>query len=254
VNDYSYETSGFDSFLSRSIDNLSQATLDSNGPSNTAFAYDRAQISGALGDTFNIGNIKFDGKAGVISVGDWLKIGSLETGNGLALYETNGNLILDIVQDEKGRARLGITDSSNKKRLVAGRFPDGNVKMKLSQDTYEVDTAEDDKLIWSSDFNSFKIVGTGVATVGAALAGGTNFTTVSHNLGYVPIVLAHLNGPDSSPLPIILPDVSTGNIFGAITIEFLSTTSFQFWSYASTGSGGLPSNTIKYYLLRETAI
>jgi hypothetical protein len=59
--DYNYNSSGFDDFLSRSIDNLNQANLDAPGPQSRSLAYDRAQISGSLGDILRIGNIFLDG-------------------------------------------------------------------------------------------------------------------------------------------------------------------------------------------------
>ena len=58
--DYSYETSGFDGFLSRSIDDLSQVNLDSAGPQSTAMRYDSAQVSGFLGDSLQVGNVKIN--------------------------------------------------------------------------------------------------------------------------------------------------------------------------------------------------
>ena len=58
--DYDYTTSGFDGFLSRSVDDLSQANLDSAGPQTTAMRYDSAQVSGMLGDTLQIGNVKIN--------------------------------------------------------------------------------------------------------------------------------------------------------------------------------------------------
>ena len=60
--EYSYENAGFDGFLSRSIDQLSQVNLDSPGPSTNQIRYDASQTSGILGDKFKIGNILFDGK------------------------------------------------------------------------------------------------------------------------------------------------------------------------------------------------
>lgn len=68
--DYSYVEAGFDSFLSRSIDNLSQANLDSDGPRTTAIRYDSAQITGALGDTARIGRIYLNGAEGNIVIND----------------------------------------------------------------------------------------------------------------------------------------------------------------------------------------
>ncbi len=67
---YDYTSSGFDSFLSRSIDDLSQINLDSTGPRTTALRYDSAQVSGALGDILRIGKIQLDGVEGSIALYD----------------------------------------------------------------------------------------------------------------------------------------------------------------------------------------
>lgn len=64
--DYDYTSSGFDGFLSRSIDDLSQTNLDSAGPRSTAMRFDSAQLSGYLGDTFQAGGTLFT-KKGIIS-------------------------------------------------------------------------------------------------------------------------------------------------------------------------------------------
>lgn len=68
--DYTYESAGLDGFLSRSIDNLSQVTLDSPGPVTTSMAYDRSQVTGSLGDTLQLGKINFNGSAGNIIIND----------------------------------------------------------------------------------------------------------------------------------------------------------------------------------------
>lgn len=68
--DYNYQLAGFDGFMSRSIDDLSQVTLDSAGPQSAAIAFDRGQQSGAFGDTVQIGHIKLDGAAGRIVMDD----------------------------------------------------------------------------------------------------------------------------------------------------------------------------------------
>lgn len=68
--DYDYTAAGLDGFLSRSIDNLAQATLDSPGPVSTAVAYDRAQVTGPLGNVLQVGNISLDGINGRISLFD----------------------------------------------------------------------------------------------------------------------------------------------------------------------------------------
>lgn len=67
---YDYTTAGFDGFLSRSIDDLSQINLGSQGPVSTAQAFDRTQVSGAIGDSFQVGRITIDGVSGRISILD----------------------------------------------------------------------------------------------------------------------------------------------------------------------------------------
>lgn len=58
--DYNYETAGFDSFLSRSIDGIPQTNLDSLGPISREVGYDRSQFSGSTSDTIRIGQTKVD--------------------------------------------------------------------------------------------------------------------------------------------------------------------------------------------------
>lgn len=57
---YDYNDAGFDSFLSRSIDNLTQINLDSQGPVSTQMKFDTAQVSGMVGDTLQIGQVRIN--------------------------------------------------------------------------------------------------------------------------------------------------------------------------------------------------
>jgi len=77
ANDYTYESSGFDGFLSRSIDNLSRTNLESSGPTSTNIRYDSSQMSGRLGDTLQVGNIRINKTNITISDGgtDFLLMG-----------------------------------------------------------------------------------------------------------------------------------------------------------------------------------
>lgn len=54
-NEYDYTQSGFDSFLSRSVDELAQQNLGSPGPVSQAISFDRAQLSGKFPDIVRIG-------------------------------------------------------------------------------------------------------------------------------------------------------------------------------------------------------
>lgn len=69
-NDYDYGKAGFDGFMSRSIDDVVQITLDSPGPQSNTIAYDRTQVSGMLGDTLQIGAISLNGASGTIIIND----------------------------------------------------------------------------------------------------------------------------------------------------------------------------------------
>lgn len=68
--DYNYETAGFDSFLTRSIDSVQQINLDSPIPINNTLRFDSTQISGALGDTMRLGRIFLNGAQGNIILND----------------------------------------------------------------------------------------------------------------------------------------------------------------------------------------
>ena len=50
-----YTDAGFDGFLSRSVDDNPRINLDSRGPVSTQMSFDRAQVSGFMGDTLQIG-------------------------------------------------------------------------------------------------------------------------------------------------------------------------------------------------------
>lgn len=63
---YDYSNAGLDSFLSRSIDDISQVNLDSTGPRSSAIRYDDSQQSGMMGDMIRIGKITLNGQDGNI--------------------------------------------------------------------------------------------------------------------------------------------------------------------------------------------
>lgn len=65
---YDYSSSGLDNFLSRGLDDVAMANLDSQGPVSRQIAYDRTQVTGSLGDKAVIGRIVLDGVEGSITV------------------------------------------------------------------------------------------------------------------------------------------------------------------------------------------
>lgn len=83
MDNYNYETAGFDGFLSRSVDTLVQSNLESTGPVSTAMRFDSAQVSGMLGDTLQIGGVRLENNAIIVNDGqnDFLLIGDDGQGN-----------------------------------------------------------------------------------------------------------------------------------------------------------------------------
>lgn len=70
-NNYSYETSGFDGFFSRSVDDTPQINLNSTGPVTRSMSFDRAQLSGRFPDIVKIGkSISLDGPGKNIVLSD----------------------------------------------------------------------------------------------------------------------------------------------------------------------------------------
>lgn len=109
---YDYSSSGLDKFFSRSIDNLNQVNLDSQGPISNSMPFDRGQTSGQVGDIFKVGNIIFDGKNSTVTIND---------GNSNAAVVING-------KDK----RIEIRDTSNL-RVMAGQLPDTNYGWAVSK-------------------------------------------------------------------------------------------------------------------------
>ena len=66
--DYDYGDAGFDGFMNRSIDSISQFNLDSPGPNVQQVRYDSTQVSGMMGDSLQLGDITMDGVKGRITI------------------------------------------------------------------------------------------------------------------------------------------------------------------------------------------
>ena len=119
-----------------------------------------------------------------------------------------------------------IRDDSGEERLLIGYhqdgFADGNVGIKLSQSGVNVLSATDKDLIFSSSFNSFKIVESGTAEVTAPGVLGTSANVrVTHQVGYNPLVVAYgAYSPTGTAFPLPLYSVVlTGADAGKIGIE-----------------------------------
>lgn len=161
------------------------------------------------------------------------------------------------VQDGENKAALGFYGAANKFGL------------KVADDGVDVLTATDDQLVFNSEQNTFKIVGSGTVTVGSFTVtfagndwktGSATTVTIPHGLSYVPAIKAYINNASSYyPIPLSLTSVVTG-VGGGFVVEqfrvYVDSTNIYFM-HDGYGFNAITTNyssaTIKYYLLQETA-
>lgn len=228
------------------------------------------------------GNVKIDGSNDRISIeanGTIVNIGDVsDTDNitGVSVIDPTTNQPLAILgRDNSTNSTSGLTiyDSTNTRRMLGGQYPDGNIKIALSQSGFDVATATDDQLIWSSDFNAFKIVLTGEAIITVPNPQGTDFSSqkvVTHNLGYIPSYLVYVSPPasyfDFANIRQLVPffeyaifdSANPGNIEGyhingVGDVGFITETQIAFDLGFVADFGTTPGDWIfKYYLMRET--
>ncbi len=172
-------------------------------------------------------------------------------------------------------ARTSITkDDSGKQRLLIGYqdspgFSNGKVGIKLSQVGIDVGAATNDQLIFSTDFNSFKIVQTG--TVSQTLTNSSNTVTagtqtvaIAHNLGYVPSFLVYVTAPATfvdGNILFQLPHTTfnsspdAGSLFTLFYATADTTNLNIVYKHRSNTdySPNSPTFSVRYYLTRETA-
>ena len=87
------------------------------------------------------------------------------------------------------------------------------------------------------------------------MAGTTTTATYTHNLGFVPILIAYLGSTSTIqiPLPTFLADTDTTDIreFARVRADVTSTT-LTVYTETATGQAAAPF-PISFYLLKETA-
>jgi hypothetical protein len=147
-----------------------------------------------------------------------------------------------------------------------GGFAGQNYGLKISKidpgtgKPYDIRTATDDQLAFSSAFDGFKIVKSGTQAITPTnVAGDSQIFTIPHGLPYVPLAVAWYS-QDVSPDPTIyrqLPDVViTGTITtGACqmdwTLDITTDATNIYVNWFSPIGAGTPM-TVRWYLLRET--
>jgi hypothetical protein len=140
---------------------------------------------------------------------------------------------------EEANGRLVVTGTDGIDKLLAGIDSDGNVRVKLAQDGIDVFNATDSELIWSSDFNSFKILETNTVTVPSITVDSNapirivqNYPTTYDPSIVRPIVLAYIVNEDAQT-KIVSNDTPTDD----------STVGTETWGNLS-GSPSTATNTI----------
>lgn len=215
-------------------------------------------------------NIKISGKDQQISIvnsGTTLSFGNQGSGNlQLALSDGTTNIIKlgNLGSDYIG---LAFNDSAND-RVFIGKKPNGSYVAKLSQSGNDAKTAADDKLIWSSDFNLFKIVDVKTLSLTIVLDAVNpvyDITSTPHSLDYTPAYLAFIvldpdlsaavgySGSNQVPNPFTLIDTGAPSLtplaFLAVTVD---DTNINFESTTELTGVGTFICTAKVYLMRET--
>lgn len=165
-------------------------------------------------------------------------------------------------------------DDTGTNRLLQGYqkdgFDNGNVGIKLSQPDIDVLTAADNELIWSSDFNSFKIVDvvtfnfatTSLTTPGTAGTYEVNtreaLNPYTHGLGYAPAVIGFVQYSTSSysmpyqQFSIVNP---TGFSERRAIFRINSTTITVEWMlFTYNYAGNISTPSVKCYILQETGV
>jgi hypothetical protein len=72
----------------------------------------------------------------------------------------------------------------------------GNYGLKISKTGYDVKTATDNNLVFSSSFNTLKAYATGVVTISVNPVDVIDYGSVAHGLSYAPAFLVYNDGDD----------------------------------------------------------
>lgn len=160
----------------------------------------------------------------------------------------------DITKDDAGTPRLLIGYQQD-------GFSNGNVGVKLSQENVDVSAATDDQLIWSSDFNMFKITHTGTATIPSAAASTTSDVSVDlgvTTLTYAPAFTAYtqfLFSGDLYSVQMPWSQTSAGSVSIVIYGDTRISSGHLFFDAHITNWTGTDSGAydVRYYIFQETA-
>lgn len=159
-----------------------------------------------------------------------------------------------------GQGTIEAKDADGNKSFFIGYDPALSTRpvIRVAKDGFDAQTGADSELIFNSEQNVLKIVSFGTTSVSSddsATGGHIGSTTITHDLGFIPIVIAFVqSGGSWFPMPAA-PAYSvsgTGTVFTQY-IFIYSITSFNFVINFNNSAGGNATYNVKYYLLQETA-
>lgn len=144
-----------------------------------------------------------------------------------------------------------VHDGSYNKALF-GRDGSGNYVVKVAKNGFDVLTASDGDLIFNSANNLFKIVYTSPTVSIPSSGTATSTVTVAHGLSYTPTILAFASVASVyQPTPAIDVNTTTGAVLSKVEayVDATNVTIKATYPGSTVPSG----NSVKYYLMRETA-
>jgi len=186
----------------------------------------------------------------------------------------NWGQVNDLARDFKSKERVTIyKDDTGTRRVLEGKGKDGFYGFKVSPEGVDVYTATDDQLIFNSNQNVFKIVGTGVGAfltktitgpAGGGWVTGHADTSIAHGLSFIPAYLTYIELFGGSlqrfSVPLTLDNVVSNVEMSSVRYHVsVDATNLIFntdiTGYLPAGKTAVaPAITsLKYFLLQESA-
>lgn len=123
----------------------------------------------------------------------------------------------------------------------------GNYGLKISQDGYDVKTANPDKLVFSSAFATMPIYLQGTANHSINIYDSYNFS-ISHGLGYTPYVLAFYKSSAYNSNWVWIPDSGATSFLGSFSNVSIRVDSTNLVLNAMAANSNPETITVKYYI------
>ena len=261
ASDYDYQSgSGMDTFLSRSIDEVSwQAQLGTTYNSLTEIPigsmpttatptnYDATQISGSQGGSSTLGGSTGGSAAGNATAGAGITFNAGGSGNNIEVYDGNNN-----------RALFGYNPNTNTWGFFATP-PGTDISSANAPTQFSMSTDYSALLVIAGNIVNFPtITGQGGQDVYQA-------ATVTHNLGVVPLVFCYLGTQGAGGTFLNFPNNYWQLMVAATTFADNNGTSYQY-NYAvdqqnlyinrfmnNTSNYTASAGTVTYFICQQTA-